>query len=80
VVVDDALVSVGTANLDATASHWEREVNLVIEAPPIARVLTAQLDAMLANAFPIDRESAYWRREAPHRALASRLWPDRLYS
>jgi len=80
VVVDGCIASVGTANLDATASHWEREVNLVVESTAIAGALTAQLDAMLAAAFPIDRESAYWRREAPHRAVASRLWPDRLYS
>ena len=52
----------------------------VVESAAIAGALTAQLDAMLAAAFPIDRESAYWRREAPHRAVASRLWPDRLYS
>ncbi|MBK9030592.1 MAG: phosphatidylserine/phosphatidylglycerophosphate/cardiolipin synthase family protein [Myxococcales bacterium] len=80
VVVDGCVASVGTANLDATASHWEREVNLVIESPTIAAALTAQLDELLAQAHTIDPTSAAWRREAPHRAVASRLWPDRLYS
>ena len=50
VVVDGWVASVGTANLDATASHWEREVNLVVESAAIAGALTAQLDAMLAAA------------------------------
>ena len=80
VVVDGWVASVGTANLDATASHWEREVNLVIESPAVAAALTAQLDAVLADAHAIDPASEEWRREAPRRALASRLWPDRLYS
>lgn len=80
VVVDGAVVSVGTANLDATASHWEREVNLVIESTAVAEDLTARLDALLARAHVIDPTSDEWRREAARRALVGALWPDRLYS
>lgn len=80
VVVDGAIASVGSANLDATASHWEREVNLILEDAAVARDLTARLDALLATAHRIDPDSADWRREAPRRALAARLWPERLYS
>lgn len=80
VVVDDAVISVGTANLDVTASHWEREISLLIESPDLARSLTLQLDAHLARGYPIDPHSEAWRREAPHRLLAGRLWPARLYS
>ncbi len=80
VVVDGCVASVGTANLDATASHWERELNVVIESEPVATALTAQLDAILARAHPIDPGSDDWRRGAARRALASWLWPDRLYS
>ena len=80
VVVDGVVASVGTANLDVTASHWEREVNLVIESPTVARSLAAELEALLARAYPLDPTSEYWRREAARRALAGQLWPDRLYS
>lgn len=80
VVVDDVIASVGTANLDVTASHWEREVNLVIESPVVAARLTRELDALLARAYPLDPTSDYWRREAPRRALAAQLWPERIYS
>lgn len=80
VVVDGCVASVGTANLDVTASHWEREVNLVIESPAVAGALTAQLDGLLARAYRLDPASEAWRREAPMRALAGQLWPDRVYS
>jgi phosphatidylserine/phosphatidylglycerophosphate/cardiolipin synthase-like enzyme len=80
VVVDGAVASVGTANLDVTASHWEREVNLVIEDPAIAGALTSTLDDVIARAVRIDPDGPAWRREAARRALAARLWPDRLYS
>ncbi len=80
VVVDGCVASVGTANLDVTASHWEREVNLVIESRAVAGALTAELDAMLARAHRLDPAAEDWRREAPLRALAGQLWPDRIYS
>jgi|GEM_PF-944287 len=79
VVVDGLVASVGTANLDVTASHWEREVNLVIESPAVAGSLMATLDALLDRSYLIDITSEYWLNEAARRALAGQLWPDRLY-
>ncbi len=52
----------------------------MIESPVVAAQLMDTLEAMLARAYPIDPTSEYWRREAPRRALAARLWPERLYS
>ena len=78
-VVDGCIASVGSANLDVTASHWERELNLIIESTAIAGALTAQLDALIERGHRLDPSSEAWQREAPRRALARTLWPDRVY-
>lgn len=77
---DRKVLSVGSANLDATASYWEREANLVIEGgPEVARVERA-LRRLLKQSVRLDPHSVAWRREAPQRELVSLLWPNRFYS
>ena len=80
VTVDGALATVGSANLDATASFWEREANLVIEDPHEVARLEAALDALIAQSLKIDLDSPYWRSEATWRSLTAALWPRALYS
>ncbi len=80
VSVDGLVLSVGSANLDATASYWEREANVIVEDPRVVRGLEAQLVQMCARGVPLDRNSEQWRREGLLRELASQLWPETLYS
>jgi cardiolipin synthase len=78
--VDGAVASVGSANFDATASFWEREVGVVLEDATVVADLEAQLDAAIATSHRIVLDSADWRRDALQRAVVARLWPDALYS
>ena len=79
-VVDGEVASIGSANLDATASYWEREANVVIENGPLPAALEAELAAMCARSHRIDPSSPTWKHEAPQRELVARLWPTTLYS
>ena len=78
--VDGKLASVGSANLDATASFWESEANVVIEDPQVVAQLEGALMEMIDRSLAIDRTSEYWRREAAQRAVVAKLWPGALYS
>lgn len=77
---DGRVASIGSANLDATASYWEREANVVIEDPPTVAALEAELFAMVARGFRLDPDSEYWARESAQRELTSQLWPESMYS
>ncbi len=77
---DGRVASVGSANLDATASYWEREANVIVEDAPLVGRLEAQLRTMLCHSYRIDLDSAYWRQERAAREVATRLWPDSVYS
>lgn len=77
---DGRAASVGSANLDATASYWEHEANLVVQDDAFARGLERQVEAMIARAHAIDLESDYWRRDRAKRAIVAKLWPAVVYS
>ena len=77
---DGRVASVGSANLDATASYWEREANVIIEDEALVCQLEAQINTMLGHSLRIDLDSAYWKGERAAREVATRLWPDSLYS
>lgn len=79
-VADAYVASIGSANLDATASYWEREANIVIEGGELPRKLDEHLQEICQRSYPLSLDSEYWRREKPHREIAARLWPDMLYS
>lgn len=80
VSADGEAVNVGSANLDATASYWEREANVVVEDPAVARAVEVQLEQLCARGVPVDPRTEQWRREGLLRELASQLWPEMLYS
>ncbi len=80
VSVDGKLCSIGSANLDATASFWESEANVVVEDPKFVRELEAQLGALIGRSLRLDPESEYWKRERAQRAVVGTLWPVSLYS
>ncbi len=80
VVVDGRWISVGSANLDATASYWEREAVVVMDAPHLASRLEEELGHWLVEARRIRLDDPLWRREAPLRRLADAVWPQALYS
>lgn len=80
VTADGIVASVGSANLDATASYWEREANIVVEDPEVVAPLEATLESMLVHSVRITADSDYWRRESSLRELAAQLWPDALYA
>jgi len=77
---DGKVASVGSANLDATASYWEHEANLVVQDEAFATALEAEIDAMTRRAHVIDLDSDYWKRERSKRTIVSKLWPESVYS
>ncbi|RMG14213.1 MAG: phosphatidylserine/phosphatidylglycerophosphate/cardiolipin synthase family protein, partial [Deltaproteobacteria bacterium] len=77
---DGRIASVGSANVDATASYWEREANVLIEDAATVAVLEGRIARLLERSHPVDPESEAWRGEAGRRALVARLWPEFLYS
>lgn len=79
-VVDGRALSVGSANLDATASFWEREANVIVEGGELPRAAQATLKELCARSHRLDLESREWRAEAAQRELVARLWPTALYS
>ncbi|MBC7173835.1 MAG: phosphatidylserine/phosphatidylglycerophosphate/cardiolipin synthase family protein, partial [Polyangiaceae bacterium] len=79
-LADRKVLSVGSANLDVTASYWEREANLVIEGGREVARVERIVGRLIRQSVPLDLRSPSWRREAPQRELVSRLWPDRIFS
>lgn len=77
---DGKVCSIGSANLDATASFWESEANVVVEDPTFVAGLEAQLRELIAGSLRLDPESEYWKRERAQRAVVGTLWPGSLYS
>lgn len=80
VSADGRVASLGSANLDATASYWEREANLVLEDPKAVGELEARIEAMIGHSHRLDSSSESWTREQALRDLASGLWPGAVYS
>lgn len=72
--VDGLRCSVGSANLDVTASYWESELMLVTEDPTLVRALEADLSALMAASPRIDRDDPVWRERARIRNWM-RHWP-----
>src|SRR5262249_124284 len=60
VIVDGLVASVGSANLDDTASFWEREANVVIEDPHVVGPLELEVQALAARGLPLDATSESW--------------------
>jgi len=77
---DGEVLDIGSANLDATASYWEREANVIIEDPAVVHAVEAELAQLCARGVPVDPGGELWRREGLLRELASQLWPETLYS
>jgi phosphatidylserine/phosphatidylglycerophosphate/cardiolipin synthase-like enzyme len=77
---DGRVASVGSANLDATASYWEREANVIVQDPEVVVPLEQALAEMVERGHLIDGASSTWRAESTMRELASWLWPDSLYA
>lgn len=80
VSVDGIAISVGSANLDATASFWESESNIVVEDAAFAGDVERRLQALIDDSVLLDPESEYWKRERAQRAVVTTLWPGSLYS
>lgn len=80
VSVDGVALSIGSANLDATASFWESESNIVVQDTDVAGRVEALLERLIEGSVPIDPESDYWKRERAQRAVVTTLWPGSLYS
>ena len=78
--VDGKVTSIGSANLDATASFWESEANIVVQDSAFAISVEATLQELIDSSFEIDPESEYWKRERAQRAVVDTLWPGTFYS
>ena len=76
ITADGRFASLGSANLDVTASYWERESNALIDDEVLIQSLNRQLGRMIKNGIKLDTTSVEWKREAPQREIVSRLWPD----
>lgn len=80
VSVDGELCTIGSANLDATASFWESEANVVVRDRAFTTALEDQLRELIAGSVRLDLGSEYWARERAQRAVVGKLWPGALYS
>ncbi|MFT5353472.1 MAG: phosphatidylserine/phosphatidylglycerophosphate/cardiolipin synthase-like enzyme [Polyangiales bacterium] len=80
VSIDGIATSIGSANLDGTASYWESEANIVVQDAEFATGVEATLERMITAGFRLDVESEYWKRERAQRAVAAALWPGMFYS
>jgi phosphatidylserine/phosphatidylglycerophosphate/cardiolipin synthase-like enzyme len=80
VSVDGLVTSIGSANLDATASFWESEANIVVQDADFARGIEAEVQKLIDGSVELDPESEYWKRERAQRAVVATLWPGTLYS
>jgi phosphatidylserine/phosphatidylglycerophosphate/cardiolipin synthase-like enzyme len=80
VSVDGLVTSIGSANLDATASFWESEANVVVQDAEFAAGVESSLQKLIDGSVALDPESEYWKRERAQRAVVGRLWPGSLYS
>lgn len=77
--VDGRVCSVGSANLDATASFWESEANIVVQDEAFVSALEAELRELITNSFRLDPRSDYWQSERAQRAVVGKLWPGSVY-
>jgi len=80
VSVDGLVTSIGSANLDATASFWESEANIVVQDAEFAGGVEATLQKLIDGSVELDPESDYWKRERTQRAVVATLWPGTFYS
>jgi phosphatidylserine/phosphatidylglycerophosphate/cardiolipin synthase-like enzyme len=80
VSVDGLVTSIGSANLDATASFWESEANIVVQDAKFASDVEATLQELIDGSVELDPESEYWKRERAQRAVVATLWPGTFYS
>ena len=80
VSVDGLVTSIGSANLDATASFWENEANVVVQDAEFAGKVEAELQALIDGSIALDPDSEYWKRERAQRAVVGTLWPGSFYS
>jgi phosphatidylserine/phosphatidylglycerophosphate/cardiolipin synthase-like enzyme len=80
VSVDGRVTSIGSANLDATASFWESEANIVVQDAEFASGVEATLQKLIDGSVELDPESEYWKRERAQRAVVATLWPGTFYS
>ena len=77
---DGKVLSVGSANLDATASFWEREANVVVHDEAFVGDVERWIFDALDRSHRVDVDDAEWLRESGRREIVARLWPDSLYS
>jgi phosphatidylserine/phosphatidylglycerophosphate/cardiolipin synthase-like enzyme len=80
VSVDGLVTTIGSANLDATASFWESEANVVVQDAEFARGVETLLQKLIDGSVAIDPDSEYWKRERTQRAVVGKLWPGTFYS
>jgi phosphatidylserine/phosphatidylglycerophosphate/cardiolipin synthase-like enzyme len=80
VSVDGLVTSIGSANLDATASYWESEANVVVQDAEFASGVEATLQKFIDGSVELDPKSEYWKRERAQRAVVATLWPGSFYS
>ena len=78
--VDGRITSIGSANLDATASFWESEANVIVQDSSFASDIEARLQKLIDGSIPLDPESEYWKGERAQRAVVGTLWPGAFYS
>lgn len=78
VCVDGQVASIGSANLDSTASYWEREANVLIEDRTTVTALQEQISTLFDQSYKIDINSRYWESERGRREIADRLYPEGL--
>jgi phosphatidylserine/phosphatidylglycerophosphate/cardiolipin synthase-like enzyme len=77
--IDDRVCTVGSANLDLTASYWESEAVLVVEDPAVAARVGAELARLLEKSPRLHLDDPVWSEGADRRAWLAKRWPDVLH-
>ena len=72
--VDGLRCSVGSANMDVTASYWESELLLVVEDAGLTGALEDRIGALMADSTLVRRDDPAWKQLAARRAWM-RHWP-----
>jgi cardiolipin synthase A/B len=72
--VDGVRCTVGSANLDITASYWESELLMLVQDAGLTRAFEAKLEGLLAQAVQVQRGDLAWQQSAKRRAWM-RHWP-----
>lgn len=71
---DGQRCTIGSANLDITASYWESELLVTVDDATLVAAFEVQLETLFAGSTPVQPDDPEWQEHARKRAWM-RHWP-----